>query len=233
MLEQFQKIYCLNLDERSDRWQICQENFDKYNINGERFPGLKVANGVYKNEPKKRIGQIGCALSFCAMIDNAINEDYASVVFLEDDFDFQGEPQEVKQAIDKAYLELPENWDMLYFGANVVDHFYKNPLEAYSDNLFKLNSAYALHSVAISKRGLLKIKNYFIDSTYKNWGLEMISKFEAIDVFFAQVFQKENNCFIANELLCLQRPDFSSIESAFFDYNQLMIDRFKYFKSSL
>lgn len=230
MLEQFDKVYCLNLADRNDRWEICKENFTKYNINGDRFLATKVTKGVYEHETSKRIGQIGCALSFCKMIDDAINNNYNSVVFFEDDFDFRDEPQETWMAIDEAYLELPKDWDMFYFGANVVNHFMNAPLEAYSDHLFKLNSAYALHSVAISKNGLLKIREYFKDSSYTSWGIEMVAKFEAIDVFFAQVFQKENNCFITSELLCLQRPDFSSIENTFFDYNNLMIERFYQFK---
>lgn len=230
MLEQFNKIYCLNLEEREDRWEICKENFLKYNIGGERFLATKVTRGVYETDSFKRIGQIGCAISFCAMIDDAINNNYDSVVFFEDDFDFQGEPSKISENINKAYQELPKNWDMLYFGANVIDHFTNQPLESYSENLFKLNSAYALHSVAISRKGLLAIKEYFKDSCYENWGIEMVSKFEAIDVFFAQVFQKENNCFITKDLLCLQRPDWSSIESLFFDYGDLMIQRFNQFK---
>jgi len=230
MLEQFDKIYCLNLEDRTDRWEICEENFKKYNIDGSRFLGERVVKGVYENESSKRLGQIGCALSFCKIIDDAIDKGYNSVVFFEDDFDFINEPQVTWLTIDKAYSELPEDWDMFYFGANVVDHFVNEPLEPYSNNLFKLKSAYALHSVALSRKGLLRIKEYFKDSAYTSWGIELISKFEAIDVFFAKVFQIENKCFITSDILCLQRPDFSSIERTFFNYSDLMIQRFNQFK---
>lgn len=215
----FDIIYCLNLPDRKDRWEICLENFQKYNIdNYSRFLATKVVGGVYEDWPSKRIGQIGCALSFCKMIDDAIDKGYESVVFLEDDFDFTLEYPDFLQKIEACTKELPSNWDMFYLGANVIDHFTHKPLENYSANLLKLNSAYALHSVAISKAGLHKIKSYFTDTT-KPWSQQMIEQFEAIDIFFAKTFQPNNNCYIVkDQLLALQRPDFSSIEGQFFDF---------------
>ena len=207
-------------------------NFEKYNIdNYERFLATKVVGGVYEDWPSKRIGQIGCALSFCKMIDDAIKKDYNSVVFLEDDFQFTLEPKEFYEKVGKCIMELPSNFDMFYLGANVIDHFTHRPLEAYSENLLKLNSAYALHSVVISKAGLHKIKSYFTDET-KPWSQQMIEQYEAIDVFFAQTFQPNNNCYIVkDQLLALQRPDFSNIEGQFFNFCDLLTDRFNYFKS--
>lgn len=230
--ERFDRVYCLNLEERTDRWEACLENFKEYGIdNYERFLATKVTKGVYEHENFKRIGQIGCALSFCKMIDDAIEKSYGSVVFLEDDFEFTVPPDIFCKNVTAGFNELPEDWDMFYFGANVIDHFVQKPLSAYSENLLKLNSAYALHSVAISRRGLLKIKEYFKDSLYQSWGLEMISKYEAIDVFFAQEFQRNNQCFISKEMLALQRPDFSTIENLFMSYGDLLNQRFDYFKS--
>lgn len=228
----FDKVYCLNLASRQDRWQECLSNFENYSIdNYERFEAIRVAEGVYENISQKRLGQISCALSFCSMIDEAINRGLNSVVFLEDDFQFVSELQEFNQKLQVCLNELPENWDMFYLGANVINEIIEKPLSTYSENLLKLNSGYALHSVAISRAGLLKIKDYFRDSSFKFWGFEMINKYEAIDIFFAQTFQPNNNCFIGKELLATQRGCFSSIEGTFFDYSSIMSERFNYFKS--
>lgn len=226
----FDKVIYLNLVDRQDRNEICLETFNKYNINNfERFEGIKVGGGAYEHFSSKKIGQIGCCLSFSKMINKAIDENLNNVLFLEDDFEFQNEPLEFNQEINKCLDELPHDWDAFYLGANVIDHFTDRPLENYSNHLLRLRSAYALHSVAFSKKGLIKIREYFGND--KDWGLDLIREYEAIDVFFAQVYQDENLCFIPRErLLSLQRPDFSSIESTFFDYTDLMVQRFRYFK---
>ena len=40
--DNFEKLYCINLDSRPDRWALAQEEFKKYGIEDivERFPGL-------------------------------------------------------------------------------------------------------------------------------------------------------------------------------------------------
>lgn len=228
----FNHVYLLNLPERKDRLAESIANFKNYEIdNYEVFEATKVVGGVYEHWPSKRIGQIGCALSFCRMIDDAIDKDYDSVVFLEDDFEIMIDPPSFYNKVKACFEELPSNWDQFYLGANVIDHFTHKPLENYSANLLKLNSAYALHSVAISKAGLHNIRSYFSNNGIP-WSQQMIEQYEAIDVFFAQTFHPNNNCYIVKDkLLALQRPDFSSIESGFMDFSDLLVDRFNYFKS--
>ena len=189
--DRFSKIYCLNLADRTDRWQDCLKNFEEYGItNFRQFEGIKVGKGVYEeNLSDKALGQIGCALSFCSMIDDAIKEDLDSVLFLEDDFQFMLPKEDMEKEVDKCLNELPKDWDMFYLGANVMNQIMDKPLVAYSKNLYRIRSGYALHSVAISKKGLKKIKACFTDIEGELWGQLMIENFEAIDVFFAAHFQ--------------------------------------------
>lgn len=220
------KVYILNLDSRPDRWENCLKNIEEYQIdNFERFPGTQVnVEGV----SPKRNGQIGCAISFASMIDKSLENDYESVVFLEDDFEFVYGPEETKEKVDKCLVELPTDWDMFYLGANVMDEILPIPLQEYSDNLFKVNSAYALHVAALSKKGLNGIRDSFKHFS-KHWHWMLTSAYENMDVFLAQTFQRQNKCFIPKELLALQTPDFSSIEGTFFDYQKQMLDRFEHF----
>jgi hypothetical protein len=120
---------------------------------------------------------------------------------------------------------------MFYLGANVMNEIMSNPIEKYSENLLKLNSGYALHSVCFSKEALNKILNFFEGKG--DWLENLMKNYEAIDVFFAKDFQVSNKCFVWKDILCLQEPAFSSIENAFFDYTNLMSNRFEYFKSIL
>ena len=224
----FDKVYCINLEERKDRWDICEEKFKEYGItNYVRFDGVKVSG----NLSSKKLGQIGCAASFYNVFKDASKNSYEKILVLEDDFDFTISKYEIINNLDKAFKEMPEDWDMFYLGANVMNEIMSNPIEKYSENLFKLNSGYALHSVCFSKEALNKILNFFEGKG--DWLENLMTNYEAIDVFFAKDFQVSNKCFVWKDILCLQKPAFSSIENAFFDYTNLMYSRFDYFKSIL
>lgn len=220
--DKFDNIYCLNLKERVDRWEQCLQFFEKYDIkNYEHFLGHKVkAEGVsYKRE-----GQLGCAFSFCEIFKDAKKEKYNSILILEDDFDFLFEKEVLFEKLNLCLEELPKDWDMFYLGASVMNEIHETPLENYSNNLLRLLSGYTLHSVAISKQGIEKI------TSKENWDADILYKYEAIDVFFAQTFQIKNKCFLPKEMLSTQRPDFSSIEGTFYNYQDLMVNRFNFFK---
>jgi GR25 family glycosyltransferase involved in LPS biosynthesis len=224
----FDKVYCINLEERKDRWDLCEEKFKEYGItNYVRFDGVKV-NG---NLSSKKLVQIGCAASFYNVFKDASKNSYEKILVLEDDFDFTVSKDEIINNLDRAFKEMPQNWDMFYLGANVMNEIMSNPIEKYSENLLKLNSGYALHSVCFSKEALNKILNFFEGKG--DWLENLMKNYEAIDVFFAKDFQVSNKCFVWKDILCLQEPAFSSIENAFYDYTNLMSSRFEYFKSIL
>jgi hypothetical protein len=217
----FDKVLCINMAERADRWSICESNFKKYNItNYERVDGCVVKGEGWK----------GCALSFCKAFDNAIDNNYDAVLFLEDDFDFIYDRESLFPKMNAAIAELPDDWDSLYFGCTVNDH-HTQPISKYSANLFRVNSCYALHSVAFSKKGLHKIKNSFYENFKENWHEGIIKQFKAIDVFFAHYYNNYYNCYITQELLCMQRPDFSNIEFTYVDYYAPMNMKFNHFKN--
>ena len=56
----FEKIYCINLDHRHDRWEECCKIFNEYGMSDkvERFSAIqyKHKNPLYS----KAMGQLGC-----------------------------------------------------------------------------------------------------------------------------------------------------------------------------
>ena len=69
----FDKVYCINLEERTDRWDSCLEKFKEYWItNFKRFEGIKV-NG---NLSSKKLGQIGCSASFYNILKDARDKNW-------------------------------------------------------------------------------------------------------------------------------------------------------------
>jgi GR25 family glycosyltransferase involved in LPS biosynthesis len=221
----FNKIYCINLEDRTDRWEECLEMSNQYEIsNLERIDAIKIESDL----PPKRKGQIGCSLSYAKCINLALQNDFDNVLILEDDFQFLLDKENLHSKMKLAINDLPEDWDALYFGGTVISSYGHIPLMPYRENLLKLNGAHTTHSIAFSKKGLLKIVNFFKD---KPWEQELINNYECIDVFLAKEFQHINKVYIPTELLCFQRPSKSDIENCVYDYSEWMIRNFNHFKT--
>jgi len=224
----FEKIFCINLAERQDRWSISEQHFKQLEIdNYERINAVKV-NG---NISPKRKGQIGCALSFTFCIDKIIKGNLKNSLILEDDFEFKLEKDLLFSKLEKCLNELPLDWDSLYLGGTVGNFYGVNPLQNYSSNLFKLNCAYTTHAIAFSNKGAQKIKEIFQND--ENWRNKIIENYEAIDIFLAKDYLIQTNSFITNDLLCYQRINHSNIECNTYDYSGLMDNNFQFFKSKM
>ena len=79
MWEFWDKIYCINLDRRPDRWQECLIEFDRLKLTNfiNRFSGIDMAHGG-----------MGCYASHIAVMEEAIKNNYEHVLILEDDVKF-------------------------------------------------------------------------------------------------------------------------------------------------
>lgn len=150
----FEKIYCINLDERSDKWQVAQSEFKKYGIENivERFSGYKIH--------KKKACLVGCALSHLNILKKCKQDKVKNVLVLEDDIEFltysldyvnkkkniiESDPADI---LERGLTQLQSvNWDVFYLGYNIkVKEFcYKKIL---SDNLFKSTVQLTTHSIA-------------------------------------------------------------------------------------
>ena len=92
----FDAIYCINLDERTDRWEHSLKQFGKLGISDrvERFSAIKPEyddrwdRSTSWGNPWKYplIGAVGCAESHKAVIQLAKNRGLNNVLVFEDDF---------------------------------------------------------------------------------------------------------------------------------------------------
>ena len=228
MFLSFEKIYCINLSSRTDRWDMCLRQFSKFGMcNVQRFDAVKY------NHPKlsaKANGQIGCALSHYNIIKEAKLKNYSNILVLEDDFIFLKEPNEFNIKLKKSLDELPSDWDLFYLGSYFVKGYEYEPTERYSDNLIKVNTGFCLHSISYSSKGMDKIlKNFKVNSELDI--LYFSEEYESIDWYLVREFQYDNNCFASDELLSSQSSGFSDIEGKFLDYSS----NFKqcYYKANL
>lgn len=68
-------IYCINLDNRKDKWELCEKEFLKNNLNVERFSGFNYT----------KCGNVGCNISHMNILKNAKKNNYKNILIFEDD----------------------------------------------------------------------------------------------------------------------------------------------------
>lgn len=104
--DRFDRIYCINLDRRPDRWARVQAELARVGLLArvERVPGVVDADGA-----------VGCRDSHRECIRRAHAAGAEMVLVLEDDVVFVDEP---RAPLRDALAELDEDpaWDALYLG---------------------------------------------------------------------------------------------------------------------
>jgi len=221
MFNFFEKIYLINLEERKDRLEKSLINFKNYDINNfQRFDAIKINKENYLYLEEKERSQLGCALSFYRIIIDAYVKNFSSILILEDDFEFIHDKEDTNLFLNKSINDLPSDWDVFYLGANIMYDYTNYPIEKFSDNLLKLNSAYCTHAISFSRKAILKILEIFPNESLF---IEKMNHYKAIDIFLANYFCFNNSCFICTEMLCSQSFGFSSIENCMTDYSDLKI----------
>tara|TARA_A100001037_G_scaffold306597_1_gene353112 strand:+ start:33673 stop:34332 length:660 start_codon:yes stop_codon:yes gene_type:complete len=94
-LDFFDAIYCINLKERTDRWDRCHAEFEKFGISDRviQFSAIKPEIDERWDRPTPwarpgypRPGAVGCAESHKAVIELAKEQNLNNVLVLEDDF---------------------------------------------------------------------------------------------------------------------------------------------------
>lgn len=116
------KIYVINLKKNTDRLEKFMENAKKANVTVERFDAI-YGKELQKDHPdivkyfvkdhKLIPGEIGCALSHIKIWQDTIDNNYNNILVFEDDAII---PENFWNKFNKAYEELPKDYDMLLIG---------------------------------------------------------------------------------------------------------------------
>jgi GR25 family glycosyltransferase involved in LPS biosynthesis len=178
------------------------------------------------------MGQIGCSMSHFEILKKAKKENLKNYLVFEDDFSLEYEPDILFDYLNKSISDLPDDWDMFYLGCNLDSSYGVFPIEKWSSNLYKLNSCHTTHAFSVNN----KIYDLILKGSPKMENESLIkwhNENTTIDVFFSKHILFKNKCFISNPLLSLQRPSFSNIEQASYDYKTWMIQNFENYKKSL
>lgn len=203
----FQKIYCINLDKRTDRWKLAEPHLKDLGLDVERVPGYDGSALGLEFPPEIKEGAVGCSLSHLFTIKLAKQNKFENFLLLEDDVVFD---DEVNEKFFSVLDQVPDDWDMLYLGGQ---HFHGMDMPQINENVYKCVYTLAAQSVGIKNT----VYDYFIDK------LMNISKIN--DLHYAES-HREINAYVIIPHLSWQRNTFSDIEKVHINYDFLKNHRY-------
>jgi len=195
----FNKIYCVNLDRRQERWKEASDEFKKFSLDVERFSavdGSKLDLSNIKMQVLKSDslpGAVGCSMSHRNIIIDAKEKGYEKILILEDDVVFT---DNLIERFEKEINSLPEDWDLFYLSANNLK---PEALTKINENIWRTRFSYTTHCYAVHSR--------VYDVIIK--GLENLDV--PVDQFYKNVLQQEYNCYVIRPHLSWQREGYSDI----------------------
>lgn len=186
ILDYIDKAYYINLDYRTDRRDLFQNQINKLGFEIERFDAVQLKLEDIENpfnDPNWH-KKMGCCQSHINLIKLAKEQNLKNIWILEDDCTFvDGFMEKAKKCID----ELKElEWDVFYFGGEP-----NRETIPHSDTLVKTNGVYGAHS-------------YIVNHTFYDKVIRDIPQNSLLDVFYLSFNEYDKQFYLSKELLCLQ-----------------------------
>lgn len=208
----FDKIFCINLDERKDRWDRCQEIFSQLNLDVERMPGVHGASGwnseKYPHPARAFEGVAAGTQAHLNVLDLAFREKIDKVLILEDDIEFI---EGFIDLFDQYSDYIPEYWEMFYLGGMYRDFggFKPQPVNRYVARVSDMMSTHA-YAIRYPLTGLIYTD---VISTFPNL-------IDSMDGYLTR-YQKVHEAYAFICPMAWQRADHSSIQNAHRDYTSV------------
>ena len=178
------KTFVINLDRRSDRWEMFKKNSKDY----ERFSavdGKEIKNSIQlqqifeNNDYHMRRGMVGCLLSHVKLYIQLINQsEYDYYMILEDDVEFTPNFEEKYNNM----LNKVSDWDFIFLGHHIRDkekqkdelNKQEQPIATKRDVYWSfLNSLGGTGGYIITRNGAEKLLD-FINSTGSTNGIDTL-----------------------------------------------------------
>ena len=197
-------VFYINLDSRTDRKLLVENELNALEWKYERFPAIE-----------KEDGRLGCSMSHLRVLMTAKERNLDYVVILEDDIQFKN-PGFFNEHLKKA---IDHDFDVLLIAGNI-----RPPITPTDNpNLFRVQKSYTTTGYIV--------KNHYYDKLIQNYKMgilqlmknpEQMGRYE-IDVFW-DTLQQKDNWFIIMPRTVTQLVDYSDILKKDVNYDHLMLD---------
>ncbi len=198
------KSYCINLDQRVDRWQECINEYVRIGLPAVTRVSARVEAGHLQD----------CAADHAACVGQSMIEHDDMCLIMEDDVAFVIDKwSSVENAVSEL-SELDPEWDMLFLGINADPDELKRsgPPKKLSKSLYRVFSGFATHAYIVRAPAFPKI----IEVWQKHSHLAIPH-----DVVYSRVLLPAVRAYCVNPLMALQRPSFSQHLNKYISYDFL------------
>lgn len=182
------KIYCINLNRRTDRWKAIQREFLREGLHVERFAAVDSRD--FKATYSCDNNNNACTLSHLSLIIRAKFLGLGSVMIFEDDAVLS---RKFKAQLTECLNELPADWNMLYLGASHKEE----PLKL-TRRIYRVQKSFCSHA-------------YILNANMFDTMIENFQNFDQPCDCFYTVLQRNHNMYICNPPLAWQRGGYSDI----------------------
>lgn len=216
------KIYCLNLNKRTDRWDDSVLEFKKHNLDVERFEATSwedVFPGT-AHIPRYR-ANIAHLHSFVRFFHEVIEKDLSTVLLLEDDVCFA---EDLNSQFEELIKVLPEDWGMLYLGGNHNGGFYFTE----DPRVIKCVNTLSTHAIVFKKpffQTILYNLQHHLTSILDIPPPTQYTPYVGSDVWLG-ILQQVIPTYSFNPPLAWQKADYSDIEMKQTDSSHLLKYKF-------
>jgi GR25 family glycosyltransferase involved in LPS biosynthesis len=187
LLSRIDGVFVVSLKHRKDRRELAKKEFDKAGI------GFAFYDGIHHKE-----GFVGLNHTMLSLFRYCVERNYEYVWVNEDDVVLCEMFLEKMQGVAK---QIDKNFDCLHFGVNLL-----MPPVRYSNDLLKITTAYAAHSVIYSRTTMERLITLI-----EEHGTCVSQNQKPFDVILAEYIQPDGNCYCTSETLAKQRPSKSDI----------------------
>lgn len=209
-IEDITNTFYINLENRTDRKKLIEEELKNIGIVYQRF-----------NAIKHEVGAIGCSLSHLEILENAHKNNLDHVLILEDDVKFL-DPELFKTQLNLFFSKHQDNWDVVLFAGNnmppysVIDETCIKVKRCQTTTAYLVNGHYISKLMNNVKKGVEKLIK----------APERIFNFSIDKYWF--ILQNTDNWFLITPPSVVQRDGYSDIEKKHVSYESKMLDLNKY-----
>lgn len=197
-MNQIDKIYCINLDRRPDRWKQADAEFKKHNLQVERFSAVDGHALPGKEHLTLKPGLYGCTASHYLVIERAKYLRLKVIMVFEDDAVLH---PDFNNRLELLLADLPEDWHMVQLGGSHREA----PTALPGTTYMRANKTLTSHGYIIR------------ETLYERMLAKLKPMQTPVDCVFAEL-QPNNKIYIPDPPLAWQRGGFSDIENRVMDY---------------
>jgi glycosyl transferase family 25 len=204
-----ENVYYINLEDRKDRKELVESELNKLKWKYERFNAIRLKDG-----------RLGCSMSHLKLLEMARTKNLEYIVIVEDDIQFT-KPEQYNYMLSefKRFMSVNQvDYDVLLLAGNL-----RPPVARVTELIYRISKSWTTTGYIV--------KRHYYDIMINNIkeGIHLLMKNPSIkgqyeiDSYW-QRLQAKDRWYILAPRTVTQRPNFSTIENRYTDYNHLMLD---------